>query len=77
MPQLKLFARINAVGQTTWAHLTHLAERIGVCPPALREEEARDRFGFMRGRVKAPAGFDFTAPVIDEPSSVAEGRIHD
>lgn len=46
-------------------------------PPALPEEEARTLYGFMRGRVTAPPGFDFTAPVIDEPLSAAEGRIHE
>ncbi len=46
-------------------------------PPALPEEEARGLFGFMQGSVRAPAGFDFTAPVIDEPLNAAEGRLHE
>ncbi len=46
-------------------------------PPASREEEALSLFGFMRGRVGAPAGFDFTAPVVDEPLHAQQGRLHE
>lgn len=35
-------------------------------PPQPPEEEALSLFGCMRGRVTAPPGFDFTAPVSDE-----------
>lgn len=46
-------------------------------PPELPEEEAQSLFGFMRGRVTAPPGFDFTAPVLDETLNAAEGRVHE
>jgi len=46
-------------------------------PPALPKEEALSLFGFMRGRVTAPPGFDFTAPVVDEPLNAAQGRVHE
>jgi len=45
--------------------------------PPLPREVAERFFGFMRGSVVAPAGFDFTAPVLDEPLHAAEGRLHE
>jgi prevent-host-death family protein len=48
-----------------------------LAPPASRAEEAGRIFGALRGRVEAPAGFDFTAPALDEPLGAAEGRIHE
>ena len=44
-------------------------------PPPMPTETAEGLFGFMRGRVAAPEGFDFTSPVLDEPLNAAEGRI--
>ncbi len=46
-------------------------------PPALAQEEARELFGCLRGRVKSPAEFDFTEPVLDEPLEAAQGRWHE
>ncbi len=32
--------------------------------------------GFMRGSVIAPPGFDFTAPVLDEPLTADRDKLH-
>jgi prevent-host-death family protein len=48
-----------------------------LAPPASREEEAERIFGALRGRLEAPQGFDFTAPVLDEPLGAAEGKLHE
>ena len=45
-------------------------------PPPTREEIAEGLFGCLKGRMVAPADFDFTAPVLDEPLDAAEGRLH-
>jgi prevent-host-death family protein len=45
-------------------------------PPPTREEIADGLFGCLKGRMVAPADFDFTAPVLDEPLDAAEGRLH-
>lgn len=45
-------------------------------PPPTPEEIADGLFGCLKGRMVAPAGFDFTAPVLDEPLDAAEGRLH-
>jgi antitoxin (DNA-binding transcriptional repressor) of toxin-antitoxin stability system len=42
-------------------------------PPPTSEEKAMAIFGSMRGTVIAPAGFDFTAPVLDEPLDAETG----
>jgi hypothetical protein len=34
-------------------------------------------FGFMRGSVVVPEGFDLTAPVMDEPLSAERGVLHE
>jgi antitoxin (DNA-binding transcriptional repressor) of toxin-antitoxin stability system len=44
-------------------------------PP--EEADFAELYGFMRGSVVAPQGFDFTAPVLDEPLSAEAGRIHE
>ena len=44
-------------------------------PPPTREEVADGLFGCLKGRILAPADFDFTAPVLDEPLNAAEGRL--
>jgi prevent-host-death family protein len=46
-------------------------------PPATDEEAVRSMFGFMRGSVVVPEGFDLTAPVMDEPLSAERGVLHE
>ena len=46
-------------------------------PPPTPEEVAEGLFGCLRGRMVAPADFDFTAPVLDEPLNAAEGRLYE
>ena len=43
-------------------------------PPDDSESAVRQLHGFMRGSVIAPAGFDFTAPVLDEPLTAEDGE---
>jgi prevent-host-death family protein len=43
-------------------------------PPEQSEKAIRELHGFMRGSVVAPADFDFTAPVLEEPLSAASGE---
>lgn len=45
-------------------------------PPDGPEAAVGQLYGFLRGSVVAPAGFDFTAPVLDEPLSAARGDLH-
>lgn len=45
-------------------------------PPPTREEMAEELFGCLKGRMVAPADFDFTAPVLDEPLDAEEGILH-
>jgi prevent-host-death family protein len=45
-------------------------------PPPTPEEIAEGLFGCLKGRMVAPADFDFTAPVLDEPLDAAEGILH-
>lgn len=44
-------------------------------PPPSAEETADGLFGCLKGRLIAPADFDFTAPILDEPLNAAEGRL--
>src|SRR5437763_8924949 len=46
-------------------------------PPPTSEEAADAIFGCLKGRIIAPADFDFTAPVLDEPLNAAEGRLYE
>jgi antitoxin (DNA-binding transcriptional repressor) of toxin-antitoxin stability system len=46
-------------------------------PPPASEEVAEGLFGCLRGSVTAPADFDFTAPVLDEPLDAVDGRPSD
>jgi antitoxin (DNA-binding transcriptional repressor) of toxin-antitoxin stability system len=46
-------------------------------PPPTPEEVAEGLFGCLKGRLVAPADFDFTAPVLDEPLNAAEGRLYE
>jgi len=43
-------------------------------PPEDSESAIRQLHGCLRGSVIAPAGFDFTAPVLDEPLSAEDGE---
>lgn len=45
-------------------------------PPPTPEEAADALFGCLKGTIIAPADFDFTAPVLDEPLDAAEGILH-
>lgn len=46
-------------------------------PPVADRRTARDLFGCMKGTVIAAEGFDFTAPVLDEPLNAERGRLHE
>jgi prevent-host-death family protein len=46
-------------------------------PPPTPEEVAEGLFGCLKGRLVAPADFDFTAPVLDEPLNAVEGRLYE
>ena len=45
-------------------------------PPSTPEEAADALFGCLKGQIIAPADFDFTAPVLEEPIDAAEGILH-
>lgn len=45
-------------------------------PPATPEDAADALFGCLKGQIVAPADFDFTEPVLDEPLDAAEGILH-
>jgi prevent-host-death family protein len=45
-------------------------------PPEPQADAVRDIYGFMRGSVTIPEGFDLTEPVLDEPLDAAEGILH-
>ena len=45
-------------------------------PPPTRREMADALFGCLKGQIVAPADFDFTAPVLDEPSDAEQGILH-
>jgi prevent-host-death family protein len=45
-------------------------------PPEDSETAVRELHGFLRGSVISPPGFDFTAPVLDEPFSAEDGELH-
>jgi len=45
-------------------------------PPPTPEEAAEGLFGCLKGRMVAPADFDFTEPVLDEPLDAAKGILH-
>ncbi len=46
-------------------------------PPVADRRSARDLFGCMKGTVIAPEGFDFTAPVFDEPWNAEKGILYE
>jgi antitoxin (DNA-binding transcriptional repressor) of toxin-antitoxin stability system len=45
-------------------------------PPPPPQDAALGLFGFMKGTVHVPEGFDLTAPVIDGPFTVDDGKLH-
>jgi prevent-host-death family protein len=45
-------------------------------PPDRADEAVRQLYGFMEGSVHGIDGYDLTAPVIDEPFSADNGKIH-
>jgi antitoxin (DNA-binding transcriptional repressor) of toxin-antitoxin stability system len=66
-----------AAGELTEIVVTKHRRAVAVLrPPPAPPEVAAGFFGFMRGRVIAPEGFDFTAPVLDEPLDADDGRLH-
>jgi prevent-host-death family protein len=57
--------------------ITKRGKPIGVLtapPPAA--ETVTDIYGFMRGSVIIPEGFDLTEPVLDEPLDAELGILH-
>ena len=50
---------------------------VAVVTPPDEAGDLRQVYGFMRGSVVAPDGFDFTDPTLDEPLSADQGYIHD
>jgi antitoxin (DNA-binding transcriptional repressor) of toxin-antitoxin stability system len=46
-------------------------------PPEERPLTLDDIYGFMRGSVIFPEGFDFTAPALDEPFEAEGGRTYE
>ena len=67
---------ILSAGAVGSPHLLQLSGVAVLTPPPTREEIAEGLFGCLKGRMVAPADFDFTAPVLDEPLDAAEGRLH-
>jgi len=55
--------------------ITKRGRTVGILlpPPAVTVD---DLYGFMRGSVTIPDGFDLTEPVLDEPMDAAEGIWH-
>jgi prevent-host-death family protein len=45
-------------------------------PPEDQAAAVLQLHGFMRGSVTIPAGFDLTAPVVDEPFIAEQGELH-
>jgi prevent-host-death family protein len=45
-------------------------------PPPTPEEAADALFGCLKGQIVAPADFDFTDPVLDQPLDAAQGILH-
>jgi antitoxin (DNA-binding transcriptional repressor) of toxin-antitoxin stability system len=57
--------------------ITKRGKAVGVLTAAPREAEAvTDIYGFMRGSVIIPEGFDLTEPVLDEPLDAEFGILH-
>ena len=66
-----------AAHKLTRVTITKRGKAVAVLTPPDDPQSAVHRLhGFMRGSVVAPPDFDFTAPVLDEPLSAAEGALH-
>lgn len=73
---LDIFDRL-AAHTLTRVTVTKRGKAVAVLtPPEVSEAEARQLYGFMEGTVIAPQGFDYTAPVLDEPRDAELGVIH-
>lgn len=46
-------------------------------PPEDEAEAVRQIYGFMRGSVRIPEGFDLTAPVLEEPFLAERGDLQE
>jgi antitoxin (DNA-binding transcriptional repressor) of toxin-antitoxin stability system len=58
-------------------YITKRGRVVGVLtPPENAETAVQNIHGFMRGSVVIPGDVDLTAPVLDEPFSADEGRLH-
>ena len=65
-----------AARKLTRLSITKRGRVVAVLTPP-EDADFDELYGFMRGSVVAPAGFDFTAPALDEPLSAEQGRIHE
>jgi prevent-host-death family protein len=74
---LNLFDRLAARKLTRVIVTKHGRPVAQLIPPPSAAEEVEQMFGAMRDQIVAPADYDFTAPVIDEPLNAAEGRLHE
>jgi antitoxin (DNA-binding transcriptional repressor) of toxin-antitoxin stability system len=45
-------------------------------PPPSVAQAVEALHGFMRGSVVISAGFDLLAPIVDEPLTASEGKLH-
>ena len=71
---LDIFDRL-AAHKLTRVTITKRGKVVAVLTPPEDAESAVPRLhGFLRGSVIAPPGFDFTAPVLDEPLSAEDGE---
>lgn len=55
--------------------ITKRGRVVAIVVPPDDSHDIEDLHGFMRGGIIAPEGFDFTAPVLDEPLAAEEGRL--
>jgi antitoxin (DNA-binding transcriptional repressor) of toxin-antitoxin stability system len=74
---LEIFDRL-AARKLTRVTITKRGRVVAILtPPDDPETAARGLHGFMEGTVVAPFDFDFTEPVIVEPLSAEEGKLHE
>ena len=45
-------------------------------PPPSSAEAVEMLHGFMRGSVAVPEGVDLLSPILDEPLSASDGKLH-
>lgn len=45
-------------------------------PPPSAAEAVETLHGFMRGSVTVPEGVDLLAPILDEPLTASDGKLH-